>query len=327
MPAAASTCWRTRWPISRGRSHFVDAFLCLVAVGVLFGMARVYTGNIAASIGLHAGWVAVIYVVKETSKREMDSPLRWMLSEADGFIGWMVLAWTCVHRRQCCTSGTGIGRNEPIPAALRCYIRRGYDRQQGVEPLDRIVELEQRLLVGKLDGQELGEPRANPARHRRISSRRVRSVRRGLRARAAPSSPGARTARAAPARGSAGSQEISPMLSPSLARHTRCTRNLRSPTQLMPEQSIVQRVEIGDARRAADGGGGGHVARFVAFLDEHHAERLLLAHAAPDHVGVAGFEDAQRQRTAGKQHGVQRKQRDDAAALSHPGSHSGQGLE
>ena len=74
--------------------HFVDAFLCLVAVGVLLGMARVYTGNIAASIGLHAGWVAVIYVVKETSKREMDSPLRWMLSEADGFVGWLVLAWT-----------------------------------------------------------------------------------------------------------------------------------------------------------------------------------------------------------------------------------------
>jgi membrane protease YdiL (CAAX protease family) len=76
--------------------HFVDAFLCLVAVGILLGMARVYTGNIAASIGLHAGWVAVIYVVKETSRREMESPLRWMLSEADGFVGWLVLAWTAV---------------------------------------------------------------------------------------------------------------------------------------------------------------------------------------------------------------------------------------
>ena len=74
--------------------YFIDAFLCLVAVGVLLGMARVYTGNIAASIGLHAGWVAVIYVVKETSRREMESPLRWMLSEADGFVGWLVLAWT-----------------------------------------------------------------------------------------------------------------------------------------------------------------------------------------------------------------------------------------
>jgi membrane protease YdiL (CAAX protease family) len=76
--------------------HFVDAFLCLVAVGVLLGMARAYTGNIAACIGLHAGWVAVIYVVNETSKREAGSPLSWMLSDVNGFLGWMVLAWTLV---------------------------------------------------------------------------------------------------------------------------------------------------------------------------------------------------------------------------------------
>jgi membrane protease YdiL (CAAX protease family) len=76
--------------------HFVDAFLCLVAIGVLLGMARAYTGNIAACIGLHAGWVAVIYVVNETSKREAGSPLSWMLSDVNGFLGWMVLAWTLV---------------------------------------------------------------------------------------------------------------------------------------------------------------------------------------------------------------------------------------
>jgi uncharacterized protein len=76
--------------------HFIDAFLCLVAVGVFLGMARAYTGNIAACIGLHAGWVAVIYVVNETSKREAGSPLSWMLSDVNGFLGWMVLGWTLV---------------------------------------------------------------------------------------------------------------------------------------------------------------------------------------------------------------------------------------
>jgi membrane protease YdiL (CAAX protease family) len=76
--------------------HFIDAFLCLVAVGVLLGMARAYTGNIAACIGLHAGWVAVIYVVNDTSMREAGSPLSWMLSDVNGFLGWMVLAWTLV---------------------------------------------------------------------------------------------------------------------------------------------------------------------------------------------------------------------------------------
>jgi hypothetical protein len=47
-----------------------DAFLCLLAVGVLLGMVRTLTGNIAACIGLHAGWVWVITFVRETSVRD-----------------------------------------------------------------------------------------------------------------------------------------------------------------------------------------------------------------------------------------------------------------
>jgi hypothetical protein len=74
----------------------LDAFLCLTAVGVLLGMVRARTGNVAAPIGLHAGWVAVIYVVRETSERRADGPAVWLLSDYDGFIGWMVFAWTLV---------------------------------------------------------------------------------------------------------------------------------------------------------------------------------------------------------------------------------------
>jgi uncharacterized protein len=79
--------------------HFgdiVDAFLCLFGVGVLLGLVRVRTGNIAASIGLHAGWVAVIFMVRETSMRNPAGPATWLLSDYDGFIGWMVLAWIVV---------------------------------------------------------------------------------------------------------------------------------------------------------------------------------------------------------------------------------------
>jgi xanthine/uracil permease len=74
--------------------RFIDAFLCLAAVGAILGMVRALTGNIAACIGLHAGWVAVIYVVRESSKRRLDSPWIWSLSHYDGFVGWLVLAWT-----------------------------------------------------------------------------------------------------------------------------------------------------------------------------------------------------------------------------------------
>jgi uncharacterized protein len=70
-----------------------DAFLCLTAVGVMLGVVRKLTGNIAACIGLHAGWVAVIYVVRKTSVRDPSGAAYWLMSDYDGFIGWMVLAW------------------------------------------------------------------------------------------------------------------------------------------------------------------------------------------------------------------------------------------
>ena len=73
-----------------------DAFLCLFAVGLLLGLVRQLTGNIAACLGLHAGWVCVITFVRETSTRDPAQPLSWLLSAFDGFVGWMVLAWTAV---------------------------------------------------------------------------------------------------------------------------------------------------------------------------------------------------------------------------------------
>lgn len=74
----------------------VDAFLCLAGVGILLGIVRQRTGSIAACIGLHAGWVAVIFMVRETSLRNPSGPATWLLSDYDGFIGWMVLAWIVV---------------------------------------------------------------------------------------------------------------------------------------------------------------------------------------------------------------------------------------
>ena len=72
----------------------LDAFLCLTGVGVLLGLVRAITGNIAACMGLHAGWVTVILVVRTTSLPNPHSPIAWMIDDHDGFIGWMVLAWT-----------------------------------------------------------------------------------------------------------------------------------------------------------------------------------------------------------------------------------------
>ena len=72
----------------------VDAFLCLAAVGVVLALVRYRTGNIAAGLGLHGGWVWVMLVAHDLTQPVQGSPLRWVLSQYDGFVGWLVLAWT-----------------------------------------------------------------------------------------------------------------------------------------------------------------------------------------------------------------------------------------
>jgi membrane protease YdiL (CAAX protease family) len=71
-----------------------DAFLALLAVGVILGLVRAASGNIAACIGLHAGWVWVMLVTHELTRPRPAAPLGFLLSRFDGFVGWLVLAWT-----------------------------------------------------------------------------------------------------------------------------------------------------------------------------------------------------------------------------------------
>jgi uncharacterized protein len=71
-----------------------DAYICLFAVGVVLATVRMHTGNIAASLGLHAGWVWVITFARETSIPDPANPLHGLLSHFDGVVGWLVCAWT-----------------------------------------------------------------------------------------------------------------------------------------------------------------------------------------------------------------------------------------
>jgi membrane protease YdiL (CAAX protease family) len=73
-----------------------DAFLALFAVGVVLAAIRTATGNIAACIGLHAGWVWVMLVVRAASVPDASRRMSFLLSGFDGFVGWLVLAWLLV---------------------------------------------------------------------------------------------------------------------------------------------------------------------------------------------------------------------------------------
>ena len=90
------------WDLLAGTLHsfaaplvIADAFLTYFTVGVILAAIRSSTGHIASCMGLHAGWVWVMLTVTGTSAAVRDRPLSWLLSQTDGFVGWLVLAW-CV---------------------------------------------------------------------------------------------------------------------------------------------------------------------------------------------------------------------------------------
>lgn len=80
---------------ARPRS-IADAYLCLAAVGVLLALLRATTGHIAAGIGLHAGWVGVMLAVLRLTHVDRAAPHAQLLSQHDGFVGWLTLGWTAI---------------------------------------------------------------------------------------------------------------------------------------------------------------------------------------------------------------------------------------
>lgn len=70
-----------------------DALAALVAAGVLLGVMRLHHGGIARCIGMHAGWVVVIRLLREAS--DIDPAASWsgLVSGYDGVIGWLGAVW------------------------------------------------------------------------------------------------------------------------------------------------------------------------------------------------------------------------------------------
>ena len=80
---------------SFGRPEIIfDAFISLASVGVLLALVRRHTGNIAACIGLHAGWVTVMLVTRRMTTAAPSHSGAWLISQHDGFVGYLTLAWT-----------------------------------------------------------------------------------------------------------------------------------------------------------------------------------------------------------------------------------------
>jgi hypothetical protein len=72
---------------------FVDSFITLALVGVLLALVRARTGAIAASIGLHMGWVCVIKVTTDATQPVDNATYGYLVGTLDGYTGWLVAGW------------------------------------------------------------------------------------------------------------------------------------------------------------------------------------------------------------------------------------------
>jgi membrane protease YdiL (CAAX protease family) len=74
----------------------IDSFLALSALGILLSLIRTRTGAIAGCVGLHAGAVCAITILRNSSQVNPGSPWAWLAGSYNGVIGWLALPWISV---------------------------------------------------------------------------------------------------------------------------------------------------------------------------------------------------------------------------------------
>ena len=71
----------------------IDAFLSLLAFGVLLAMARLKSGAVYLCMGLHAGVVTTVKIVNKTTDYVPNNDLAYMVNQYDHLLGYLALLW------------------------------------------------------------------------------------------------------------------------------------------------------------------------------------------------------------------------------------------
>jgi len=74
-----------------------DSFLALFGLGAFFAVVRERTGNLAYCIGLHAGFVFVIKVVRKFTMVDEESTFSFFVGNYDGMIGYLSATGMLIH--------------------------------------------------------------------------------------------------------------------------------------------------------------------------------------------------------------------------------------
>jgi hypothetical protein len=72
----------------------LDSFMAWLTVSLVLSLTRVLTGNIAAALGLHAGWVVVLRMLQEGTVAGPDANSSAWVGKFDGLLGFWVLPWS-----------------------------------------------------------------------------------------------------------------------------------------------------------------------------------------------------------------------------------------
>jgi membrane protease YdiL (CAAX protease family) len=73
-----------------------DAVLGWLAIGLVLSLTRIWTGNIAAALGLHAGWVLVLRVLQLGTGSVTGSAYAGWVGRYDGLLGYWLLPWSAL---------------------------------------------------------------------------------------------------------------------------------------------------------------------------------------------------------------------------------------
>ena len=102
IPAAAVRWWsglevmRHAFDRLHERERVVDSLVALGLLGVMLVALRERSGRLALPIGVHAGSVIVVRLLREYTVVDRDEPLAWLVGTYDGVMGWLAAAWLCV---------------------------------------------------------------------------------------------------------------------------------------------------------------------------------------------------------------------------------------
>jgi hypothetical protein len=99
LPAGTEVGWSSGlWLLAHGfdglwEKAMWDSLAALFAVGFFLALVRERTGHIGWCIGLHAGWVFVIKLLKDYTSLDEDAPAALLVGAYDGVTGWLAAAW------------------------------------------------------------------------------------------------------------------------------------------------------------------------------------------------------------------------------------------